>query len=321
MISDNAYFGRLPINRYGLPMYDILVDYINHQNNRNFPTTFLAFSEPTPIGEDGLVTVEVSFTSESGWSLADPGTLEYKRQFISDAVPNRLLTIHTTEVNETAVIAALLDQYGLFLDAGTYRLVETDESGEVLVDPLPEFEVNDDRWFSLIMENTHLLLEGSVPIRRVASISLLGTTISRLLDIRQFYTDVSSGRFPTEMYVSNLCMISGSRLGQWLYYVKEDNLMSDHVLETLKELTGDEWVLSEDPHDFNLYGFQVVYNGLSSDEYKTTDPNYPYVLVISLSELCTNLQGVIAIGYRNDRKQHPGYIGGRDIRPVGILKK
>lgn len=319
MSSNRHYFGQLPITRYNTPMHHILVSYINHQNNRNFSNTHLTFLEPTSIGEQGLVEVSVVFTPESGLSSTSPGKLTYKRQEIKEAVPNGMFIIHTVDVTAESIKQALLEHYGFFLDEGTYTVIETDSAG-IETTPPDDIELSEDRWFLLRLNNTHLLFEGEVMIRRVASIALLGTTISRLLDLREYYQDVSAGVFPVELYTANFSMVLGTELGRWLYYINDTNHFPDHVASALSKTTGDPWVVNETPSPFNIAGYQIVYNGLNNDQYQSTDANYPYVLVIRLSEMCTNLQGCITLGYRNDKKHHPGYVGGRDIRPVGILK-
>lgn len=323
MSLDNDYFGRLPIDRYGLSMDTLLVDYINHQNNRKLDVRDIVFTTPVPTGTDGMVTVGVNFAAPTGWENSN-GSLTYKRQLIADAVPNAQFTVHTEQVDEETVLDAVYKQYGFYLDEDTYLCEECDEAGVPLppIDPdnPPVIDLDDDRWFMLTLTNDHLLLEGSILIRRVRSIALLGTTISRLLDIRQYYTDITSKRFPVELYLKNFNLSTGSVLGQSLYYVSNTNPELDAIMQTLKELTHDEWMVQETHLDYNLVGCQILYNGLSSTEYTTTDDRYPYVLVIQLSEFCDNLQGVISINYRNDRKQYPGFVGGRVTRPIGILK-
>lgn len=322
MSVDNNYFGRLPVNRYGLPMKQILVRYINHQNNRDIPDPYFWFGLPEPTGTAGLVKLPIKFTTESGWETNEEQYLEYTRQSIATAIPTGQLTIHlpVDDVDVDTLTQACFNQYGLFLDAGFYEFVETDSDGAV-IDP-PVTPDGSDRWFKLVIDPTHLLLEGEVKVRVVASIVGLGTTISRLVDIRTYYTNVEAGKFPTELYTKSLNLNVESEYGYMLYRLGEGTFPEESCLATmLKELTGDEWVNNMFLNKpFNIAHFTVVYNGLSSDEYPAVDPSYPYILVLQLSDtFCSNLEGFLQIGYRNDRKQFPGYVGGLTIRPVPIL--
>lgn len=345
MSDAHPYFGELPIDRYGKPMAALLLDYLNHQNNRLFTLSQVQFGQPIAMGGDGLVSTPVQFSEDTAFDQEAVSYLSYHRPAVRDVIPNGQFTIHLDEVSEAAILDALYEQYNFWLDEGTFLITPTDPEGNVLPPPEPDEpdegdeteaggdgEVEDeqdppeeppfeDQWYRLDLLPNHLLLEGYIPVRIVSSIAALGTTIGRLIDLRQYYQDVEAQRYPVELYTKQLTMVTGNEQGMVLYHITNDNPMGPELAGILQELTGDPWVCQEDPAPFNVFGYVLNYNGLRSTTYSMTDPLYPYVIAIALVNLfCTNLTGVLTIGYRNDYKQKPGWMAGRRVNPVPILR-
>lgn len=337
MQQSELYFGRLPIDRYGKPMNELLVDFINHQNNRSFKVSDLTFL--TPIQNDnGTVSTGITFSDTSGLPTEGVAYLEYTREKINDIIPNGQITVHSVANDVEAVRLAIYEQYGLYLDTGSCTLVADpieepvnpdvedpdlpiDDSGGVdngdgdLIDGDEGIPPTSTSWYTLTYLDTHLLFEGSIRVRVEPSIQLLGTTISRLLDIQSYYTDVEAGKYPTELYMNDFQWMEGPQ-ATWLFKMDPEDIPYAMVAQRLSELTGDPWVTSITPLPFNVYGITVLYNGLVSTEYPG-DIQYPYICVFKLSdEFCDNLTGVITVFYRNDQPQKPGLWGKPNSFPV-----
>lgn len=323
------YFGRLPIDRYGKPMNELMVDYINHQNNRSFKVSDITFLDPV-VNVNGTVSTGIQFTETSGLPTTEVGIIEYTREKIQVAIPNGQITVHSTWHDAEGVRSAIHEQYGLYLDSGTYTLVP-DPTGEDTDPPidgnggdggaggdLPDGDqgvpATSTTWYTLTYLNTHLLFEGSIRVRVEPSIELLGTTISRLLDIRSYYTNVEVGKYPTELYMSEFQWVEGPQ-APWLFEMTPDNVPYQRIADRLQEVTGDSWVDSPEVVPFNTRGMSIMYNGLVTDVGQ--DITYPYILVLQLSDaFCDNLTGVITVYYRNDYPQKPGLWGKPNQSPV-----
>lgn len=355
-----SYFSHLPIHRFSKPMDKVLIDYVNYQNNKAIDYSFLKFSTPFAVGTHGEVGVTVSFSSDTGWQDGN-GMLTYRRIHIGQLTREGMFIIHTKDDTHESIKEALFEQYGLYLDKDTYTLTTTSDDGEddpenpegdgngtiedddsgadpdYIPDSGDEGDVDGSEgdaeseevpvktgttWFELEFSNEHLLLEGRCLIKVVPSLSLLDVNISTRLKLREYYS-TNDGKVPVELFANQYNFHVGTDYGSGLYHLKVDQeTLPDIVTETLRSITGDEWVNTDAKAPFNLHGASVVYNGLRSDRYNTTDKAYRYVLVLELSdEFCDNLKGSIVLGYQNDHRQFPGYVGGRVIRPTPILDK
>jgi len=279
-------------------MKDILVDYINHYNNRNLTSDTLLFGDPSEVDEFGMIKVGLSFSTITGWQTNENAYLTYKRQDIQSAVPDSVFVVHSNDYTLNGVITAIFNQYGFYLDEGHYQIVETDASGTVLV---VIDETAEERYFKIEINDTHLLLEGEILVHVVPSIELLDTSISRLIDIRSYYATVNEGPYPTELYTKPFVFNAELDEGSVLFNVDTTDLKLDVIATVLSRVSRDDWVVSDTPSAFNLKNASLIYNGLVSDDYPGTDVEYPYVLVIELSsEYCSNLIGSLIINYYNN---------------------
>lgn len=77
--------------------------------------------------------------------------------------------------------------------------------------------------------------------------------------------------------------------GSMIHTRNEDTI---HLLDELKRLTDDRWVIHHHESDFNLMGSSVIYHG-RWDEY---NPNH-HVIVLELGVRCKNLFGFILLHY------------------------
>lgn len=352
-MSQTNSHGFLPMDAYGKSMKLLLVDFINHQNNRSIDPSNIQFDIPTYSEVSGTISVPVRFSSGTGWDTSDVSYMEYQRQPIADTVPNGQFTIHMETLSDENILSAIFEQYGFFIDPDTFFLEEVvsgDSSGDsdsgtidpegddgttgdidgdpIDGEPIPEGSVTSteenpittDVYYKLTFLDNHLLFEGSVDIRIVSSIDALGTTISRLLDIRQYYTDVEAGRYPFSMYIKTFKLGFEKDEGNLLHLMKPDTINLEDLAVMLSNVTGDTWVDSDTPCNFNVHDASFIYNGLRRAGTPDVDISYPFTLVIELSnEFCDNLSGQIVFNYRHDYRSHPGYVGGRYIRPVPIL--
>ena len=126
MSNNKPYFGPKPANVYGRPMKEILLDFINHQNNRDIDPSYLIFGKPTKVGDKGEVVVGVEFSTSSGWESGD-GMLRYQREHIRNLTREGKFIIHSEDLTEEGIRTALFEQYGIYLDDDTFSITEIDE--------------------------------------------------------------------------------------------------------------------------------------------------------------------------------------------------
>lgn len=327
---------RYPLNRFNKPSKVLLVEMINKFNGVRLDPDQLVFSTPTLLQEDGLTEVSVKFKESTGWSR-DSRPIRYHRVELSRVPELRGLAIHLelfTDPQE--VVKALFDQCGLLLEPDLIEIQEiyggldadqTDINNRITRTQLSGFNaVTEEPWtpdpdldrnFKITFKPEHLVYFGELIVLVRPSIKLLGVTISRQLDLRQYYRDGNLNRPPVDLYqpkgvllVSGLSshLLEDMKTEAYLYEQKAGAIVepTNQLAEVLTFLTGDPWQYTpEAVLDFNIYNSTIIYNGLVSSEYSADDPRYGYVMVIELSDLCRNLSGLLRIGYRYSSPEVP----------------
>jgi len=323
-----------PISRFDKKSKALLVDYINRINNRLLKPEQLVFDTPVLINETGLSQVQVSAAANTGWDTSKR-TLTYNRVDLKLTMHGQPLVVHVKQATPASVIAALFEQYGLFIEPELVdlTLITTDISDAPLNMDLPGFDpangpvINvepieppylDNQNYRMTFKPAHLIFFGEIEILTRRSLELLGTTIDSLMDLRQFYSDGNFNRPPIDLYVpagefklDDVQMILTERrmYESQLYGIPEGQYLfeSNVVAPLLRKLTGDPWVSVEvNDRAFNLYGSQVLYNGFVSKDYTVEDPAFNFVMVVALGRKCLNLSGIVKIAYRYSDSKTPG---------------
>lgn len=298
---NNHLYGTLPISKYDKPHVQLLHDYVNYLNNHNFIYGALLFGEPLFNPDNGFVTVDVRFNVDDYYVDAAGKEMTYRRTNVQDIVDQGWFLVHSPDNSPESVCKALWEQNAFLLDEGTYTLVPIDSEGlETVLAPgaiLPG-EVQE---YRLTMLPNHLLLEGEVVVKVVGSLGVLDTTITQTMDLIDYY-QANTGKYPIERLLKRYTLSATSEQSRGFGCDKEPDW--DVLLEIL-QTTDPAWMYKSAPDPLNLFGFEVVYQGLPTDTYPAIG-NDPYVLYFNLSsEYCTAVEGVIGIGYRADRLNPP----------------
>lgn len=323
------------LGRYGKKSKDLLVDYINDHNNRDLRPDQLVFGAPSTMNEYGLTEVMVGFSLLTGWS-DEKQIMAYYRIEPSMFLNGRPMVIYVGGYTDTDIYNAIYQQYGLliepefaqlelitrsFPDAAVTVAADGFDAEDASTSPVPEESVPaylENRNYILRFKQTHLIFFGEIAIYTRRAVESLGTSIDSLLDLRKYYADGTMDLPPVdllipkgELYVSNEAYPEHAQrrcIESILYGMKVNNLLEAawQLPTLLQTLTNDKWVATETPADFNLYGAKVIYNGFVSKDQTLENTGYNFVVAVELSELCTNLTGIIKIGYRYSSSNVPG---------------
>lgn len=287
------------MDRYSKPCKEMLVAFINKANGKSFSPDSIRFGVPTLLSPDGVSQVDVSFTTDTGWSdTVVP--LTYTRVDLQTQPAISPMIIHSNDFTVEAILPAIFEQYGVLLEPELLDLSSVDEdvesgTGTLLITFKPE----------------HLLFFGTIQVYVRPSIELLGTTIRDTLALREFYVDGNVNLPPVDTVIPRgelkLNDLTGIHYTQVRQYETELRTLAPGVelidttvvSDILQGITGDVWYFSSvEPGPFNLSGATVIYNGLTGDVLNFTDGEYNYVIGIQLGSLCSNLTGVIKLGYK-----------------------
>lgn len=323
------------LGRYGKKSKELLVDYINDHNNRDLRPDQLVFGAPSTMNEFGLTEVVVGFSPLTGWS-DEKETMAYYRIEPSLFLKGQPMVIYVGGYTDTDIYNAIYQQYGILIEPEFAQLELItrsfpDAAGNVPVGgfgpedapdeppvegPVPAYLENRD--YILRFKQNHLIFFGEVKLYTRRAVESLGTSIDSLMDLRKYYAD-GNMNLPAvdllipkgELYVSRDTFPDHTHrrgIESILYAMKTNNLLDAawQLPVILKDLTEDEWVATETPSKFNLYGAKVIYNGFVSKEQTLDDTGYNFVVAVELGKLCTNLTGIIKIGYQYSSSNVPG---------------
>lgn len=323
------------LGRFGKKSKDLLVDYINEHNNRLLAPDQLDFGTPSTMDDTGLTEIAVSFAPEMGWS-DEKEIMAYYRVEPSLFLRGQPISIYVTGYSDVEICNAIFEQYGLFIEPEfiTLELVTQSLPDITPVTDLPGFEPEDaepeppvemptpgyldNRNYKLTFKQTHLIFFGEVQVQTRRAMQSLGNPIDSLIDLRQFYTDGNMGVPPVdllipkgELYVTREYYPALEQIRSdesYLYGLKAGQVISlaPPITRILSNLTGDDWISSPDANDFNLYGSTVIYNGFVSKDQTLEESGYNWVVAIELDARCTNLTGIVKIGYRYASDKVPG---------------
>ena len=309
---------RLPIlSRYSLPSKKLLINYINHTNNRDLNQDQINFGTPILLDAAGKSQVPVSFHESTGWEQSNK-LLTYFRTEFSRIPGCERLSIYSNHTTQQELLDDVFAQYGLLLELQyvTIDQVSWDEDG--VIDYTVTFV-------------DHLIFFGSFALQVRPAMEFLGTSIGQMMDLRAFYMDGNRNRIPIDLYTPNGELLLNaeivpdrtfrSALELALYSVLTNTPINTPIpaAGVMETLTGDEWLCVDNTAPFNLKGSVVVYNGLRTEQYQVESPAYSYVMVIEIGELCSNLQGLITIGYQYSQPFATGNLVNNPAAPMPIV--
>lgn len=323
------------LGRFGKKSLDLLVDYINEHNNRLLRPDQLVFGNPSTMDETGLTEIEVGFAPETGWS-DEKEIMAYYRVEPSLFLRGQPISIYVTGYTDVEICNAIFEQYGLFIEPEFITLTLVSESLADLtpVGDLPSFEGEDDepeppvempppgyldnRNYTLLFKQNHLIFFGEIQVQTRRAMQSLGNPIDSLMDLRTFYTDgnmnvppvdllipkgelyVDKESYPQEYQRKSIeALLHGLDVGGTLS-------LAWQVPVVVSTLTGNTWIAEDRPADFNLFGAKVIYNGFVSKDQSLEDVGYNFVVAIELGLACTNLTGILKIGYKYSSSRTPG---------------
>ena len=334
-----------PLNRFNKPSKQLLVEMINAFNGVQLEADKLTFSDPEMLQADGKTEVKVMFRTNLGWSDEQRPVTYYRIE------ANRLEGLSHLVLNSdlipdnAALLQAIFDQCGVLLEPELITIQEiyggltanqSDITNRVKKQFLQGFDEepvqpfvpdpDTDRDFLITFKDNHLVFFGRIQVLVRPALKLLGTTIARRMDFRDFYKDGVYARPPIDLYIPQGRLLvdthqstpvgDGKQTQAYLYEQKAGAIVDieSQLASILMGLTGDAWDYTPNATvDFNIYNSTILYNGLVTPEYSADDSRYSYVMVIELGALCRNLSGKLRIGYRYAA---PGVPANRQYNPA-----
>lgn len=314
--------------KYNKPAKQQLLDILNYTNKAAFEPWQLTFGDPqqvtNPRGDminlphvhdyetdqrpDGTLTrIEVRPTPESGWT--DVQQIVYRRTVIQDHFVSVPFVVYALETDIGELLGALSKQYGLYLDEDLVE-VEFDQvdimdvlyathMGSVIENDMDCGDyVPPVTWNATVkMKPNHPIWVGEIRVYIREAVKLLDRNIKTTLEVKRYLGPGDHDKMPAEMI---LPMNKFTDQDHLMRNLKVDDLVGPWAVEVAKKVTGDEWVFSQTPGVFNLYGAKVIYNGLNTGEVYINEPRVSHVLIIQFSDShCTNIAGQWIIGYYN----------------------
>lgn len=313
--------------RYNKPAAQMLLDIFNFTNKAAVEPWQVTFGQPYPVADDTpqivpvhmndynlvrptqgtLTRIEVHPTPESGWRKSQQ--LTYRRLVMQDYFVSIPFVIYAIENTPEVILNGIMEQYGLYLDPElvdvTFRQVDLGDvlfqthMGSVIETDFCSDYVPPVAWNAIVKakpENPIWMGEINVYIRE--AVQFLNRDIKTTLEVRRYLGPEDHNKMPAEMILPN------NRFVDHDYYMrglKVGDLIESWIVDTAKEVTGDNWVFTQNSNPFNLYGAKVVYNGLNTGEVYIDDPKVSNVLILQFSDThCTNIRGQWVIGYYNN---------------------
>lgn len=306
------------LSRFSLPSKELLIMYLNRTNNRDLNKDQVSFGTPILLEGDGKTKVTLRFAVGTGWEQTQEDLVYFRTEFSKQRGCDRL-TIHSEHNDHQGILDDVFAHYGLLLEP---NLIELNPMGEMDVDGVIDYQV---------VFKDHLIFFGSFILQVRPCITFLGNTLGQLMDLREFYQDGNRDRVPVDLYCPRgELLLDESVIAQHtvrstfelkLYSVLVNTPITDPipVIEVLEVMTGDSWVCVDEPAPFNLKGSVIIHNGLRSEQYHVQSPAYGYAMVIEIGDLCSNLQGLITIGYQYSQPFQTGNLLGNPAAPNAIL--
>lgn len=312
--------------RYSKPAAQMLLDIFNYTNKAAFEPWQLTFGLPVKIegqtppdividhlndynqqrSVDGtLTTIEVFPTPESGWT--DSQVITYRRHVIQDYFISVPFVVYAVEPATDVILNALLEQYGLYLDADLIEMTfDQINLSDVLFQTHMGSILNGDGgdfvapvvYNAVIkIKDEHPIFMGELNVYVREAVKFLDRDVKTTLEVRRYLGPGDHNKMPAEMILPNNRFVDDN---YQMISLKINELVGEWIVEKAKQITGDNWVFTSEQAPFNLYGARVAYNGLNTGEIYIDDPKVSNALIIQFSDLhCSNIRGQWVMGYYN----------------------
>lgn len=313
--------------RFALNAKDSLVTWINTINNREFSSDDFEFNDPTEDGFDGWVMVTGKYLPSD-----EPITLRLQRVNLSSLKGLEVITLHSSSYDKPSISKALFDQYGIFLEPTLFELdvvkqdinnvigstlhgFDTGESPDIIED-----SVYGDAEGIIHISSKHLTLEGSIAFKIRTALLSFDKQIDSILKLREFYTYSDESKpFVETIQPKGVWTVDKTHFGSMPVKKEIDarlyeiTLSPDTVVDyaflaqVLTDITGQQWNNDVSELPFNVMGSIIKYNGVAGKYPNIAPVTHSYLMILELSELCSNLQGDIHIAYQYANYAHPLY--------------
>lgn len=319
------------LGRFSLPGKDLLVGFLNRKNNLQIKVDQLEVrGDPIPRSDDGETLLKVKFLPPFEHPAHSAvAELLYYRISIAEQLMGMSISVYVSAHDKTSLLDAIFEQAGLYLEPD---LVDIDELDQDIETSAPNQQLNgfapdqsadpeeeplnppalQNKTYLVTISPKHLMFYGSFELKTREALRTAPKDIDSLLDLRRWYATNPGDRYPIDLIIpgGELCLgdiPDVKAVRQWeseLYKIKTgaifgntaDSLPAVEVI--LSALTGVTWINENRFADYNLMHAKVIYNGRVSAANSFPDPSYSYVLAIELAGMCTNVSGILKIGYR-----------------------
>lgn len=309
--------------RYNKPAARMMLDIFNYTNKAAFESWQLKFGLPTEVQDNRpaqvfdhlndynamrpsmntLTTIEVIPTPESGWT--DSQVLTYRRRVIQDEFVSVPFVIYAPEQTDQVILDELFKQYDLYLDAALVEVefVPIDLNDVIFVSHMGSILDGGDCDFQppiaynvvIRMKPEHPVFVGEIRVYVREAVRCLNRDIKTTLEVHRYLGPGDHNKLPAEIILPNNRFVDDKHLMRSL---KVGDLVQPWIVDKAKQITGDNWVFSQEPTVFNLYGATVVYNGLNTGEIYINDPKVTNALIIQFSDQhSSNIRGQWILGY------------------------
>lgn len=327
----NTMFTSPPVHyngiRFSIGSKESLVRWINTVNNRNFTADDFVFDVPVPDGNDGWVYITGKYLPSD-----EPITLRVQRVDLSKLNGINPLVIHSRAFDKQSIADAIFDQYGILLELDLFELdiIKEDISNVIGnhlngfgsdegIDVIDSLEYGDGEGTIRILPS-HLTLEGTIDFKIRASMLSFDSKIDSVLSLREFYSTHDDLKpFVETIQPKGTWTLDKAHFGSMsakkeveakLYEMTlSPDTVVDYVFlaQVLTSITGQQWTSENNNSPFNVMGSIIKYNGVAGKYPNVAPIAYSYLMILELSELCSNLQGDVHIAYQYANHRHPLY--------------
>lgn len=309
--------------RYNKPAAQLMLDIFNFTNKTAIEPWQVAFGLPAQVpddrpemipdhlndyaivrpAQDTLTTIVLTPTPESGWTGEQE--MVYRRRVIQDEFVSVPFVIYCVGQEDQVILDELMKEYGLYLDA---HLVEIEfvavdlndvifqsHMGSILDGGNCDFQPPIAYNVIIRMKPEHPIFIGELRVYVREAVRFLDRDVKTTLEVHRYLGPGDHNKLPAEMILPNNRFVDDKFI---MRSVKVGDLVQPWIVEKAKQVTGDNWVFTQEPAPFNLYGATVIYNGANTGEIYINDPKVTSAMIVQFSdEHCSNIRGQWILGY------------------------
>lgn len=311
--------------RYNQPAAALILDIFNFTNKTQMEPWQVSFGNPVEVPDDKpnivpvhmndydlrrpanstLTEIILTPSAESGWTGFQ--RMVYRREVIQDHFVSVPFVVYAVETSDQVILDALLQQYGLYLDAHLvdieFRPIDLNEvlfldhMGSILDGGNCDYQPPVSHNVIITMKADHPVYIGAINVYVREAVRFLDRDIKTTLEVHRYLGPGDHSKLPAEMILPNNRFVDDNFTMRGM---KVDDLVGQWIVEKAKAITGDNWVFTQEQNVFNLYGSKVIYNGLNTGSIYIDDPKVSNAMIIQFSdEHCSNIRGQWIIGYYN----------------------